>query len=324
MSDLMKGVQQEPNVIIGYGVPGVGKSTFAAGSKNPLFIGPERNGSLNVSKLKRSMSHDQLCQQMRDIEKGKYDKENFRTIVLDSIDMHEKVIHKDITNREPGTTMATAMKGYGKAYTFAGSKLYEIKQLLDNIRSKKEMDLIVLGHSIVTPFTDPMLATSYEIYEMCLHKSKRVDYNSIFTDWADMVLFFNWKAFKTEDGNHAVSIGKREILTEFRPSHLAKNRFNLPYSIEMDQNPLNTFNILQGHIDAFYSSGAQANTILNDFNILVHECKSLMSELNDESIKPQIEQAVNSECTNATTNPQQTLSNLLTIRDRIKEIVSNQ
>ena len=79
MSDLIEGSQKEPEIIIAYGVPGVGKSTFAAGSNNPIFIGPERNSSLNANKLKRSKTHDQLCQQIRDIQKGKYDNKNFRT-----------------------------------------------------------------------------------------------------------------------------------------------------------------------------------------------------------------------------------------------------
>jgi len=332
MSDLIEGVQREPLVIVAYGVPGVGKSTFAAGSESPIFIGPERNGSLNVSKLKRTISHDQLCQQLRDISIGKYDSKNFRTCVLDSIDMHEKDIHKGIMDREKGSTMATAMKGFGKAYNFAGNQLLEVRTLLDEVRNKKEMGLIVLGHSIVTKFTDPMLATDYDVYEMCLHKTKRIDYNSLFTDWADMVLFLNWKTYKTEDGNHAVSIGKREILTEYRPSHLAKNRFNLPYSIEMldDSQDLKmgrrpqTFGILQNYVNDFYNSGSIANTFQNDFNIIVHECKQGISEIRDESIKPLIEKSINDICTNATTNPQNTLNNLIIIRDRIKEIVANQ
>ena len=118
---------------------------------------------------------------------------------------------------------------------------------MDDLREIKEMDIIVLGHSNVSNFTDPMLNIEYDQYEMCLAKTKRHDYNSIFMDWANMVLFLNWKNYKTQDGPGAVSIGKREILTEFRPSHYAKNRYNLPYSIEMDQqNPLNTYKILQG------------------------------------------------------------------------------
>jgi len=308
MKDLIVGPQKEPLIIVAYGVPGVGKSTFAMGSNSPLFIGPERNGALNTAKLKRTESHDQLCQQMRDVAKGAYDAKNFRTLCLDSIDMHEKVIHKDITDKEKGSTMATAMKGFGKAYNFAGTKLYEVKTLLDEIRAKKEMELVILGHSIVTKFSDPMLAVEYDVYEMCLHKTKRVDYNSIFTDWADMVLFLNWKSYKTEDGNHAVSIGKREILTEYRPSHLAKNRFNLPFSIEMDnQNPLNTYKILMGHVENFYNSGQAANTFQNDLNILVHSCKGLMSELNDANIIPQVESAINQELVNGSVNPAQTL-----------------
>lgn len=325
MSDLIEGVEKEPLNSVVYGVPGVGKSTFAMGSENPLFIGPERKGSLNTAKLKRSESHDQLCQQIRDVSKGKYDAKNFRTLVLDSIDMHEKVIHAEIEAKEPGKSMATAMKGFGKAYNFAGTKLYEVRNLMDEVRNKKEMNLITIGHSIVTKFSDPILAVEYDVYEMCLHKTKRVDYNSVFTDWADMVLFLNWKSYKTEDGNYATAIGKREILTEFRPSHLAKNRFNLPYSIEMDsQNPLNTFNILMGHINNFYASGQTANTFQNDFNILVHECKNLMAQVNDENMKPQIESAINAECVNATINPQQTLNNLTVIKNRLNDIVSNQ
>ena len=325
MSDLIQGMQQEPDIAVAYGPPGIGKSTFAAGSNNPIFVGPERNGALNANKLTRSKSHDQLCQQIRDLISGKYDKHNFRTLVLDSVDMHEKVIHEKIVAKEPGKSMATAMKGFGKAYNFAGTKLYEIRDLMDQLRDKKEMNIIVLGHSIVSKFEDPMLNISYDQYEMCLHKTKRVDYNNVFMDWANMVLFLTWENYKVEDGAGAVSIGKRKILTEFRPSHYAKNRYNLPYEIEMDsQNPLNTYRMLQNHIDQFYASGMQANTFQNDFNILVHECKQLMSEVKNENNRPAMEQAINQICANAMINPGENLSNITVIRDRIKEIVTNQ
>ena len=49
-----------------------------------------------------------------------------------------------------------------------------------------------------------------------------------------------------------------------------------------------------------------------------------MAQVNDENVKPQIEFAINQMCVNATVNPQETLNNLLTIRNRIKEIVTNQ
>ena len=45
--------------------------------------------------------------------------------------MHEKVIHSEILAKERGKSMATAMKGYGKAVSYAGTKLYACKATVD-------------------------------------------------------------------------------------------------------------------------------------------------------------------------------------------------
>lgn len=332
MTSLIRGREKGPLAMLVYGVPGVGKSTFASGANNPVFLGPERNQDLQATKFPRNKTHAELMGYLKEIEQGKHDKDNFRTVVLDSIDMHQNIIHADICATEPGKTMETARKGYGKAYKEAAKMLFELRDQIELIMNKKEMDIIILGHSIKIDFNDPMIGTNYDRYEMCLHKGKKFDHNSIFVDWASSVLFLNWKIYATEDGNHAVSIGKREILTEYRPSHLAKNRYNLPYSIEMldDAQKVQqgltpeTFKVVQGHIDQFYASGADANTFQNDFNILIHECKNLFAEVNDENVKPQIEGAINGFLTSAITDPTETLKNLTVVRDRINEIVSNQ
>lgn len=319
MTNLIMGREKEPNVILAYGVAGVGKSMFGAGAPSPIFLGPERNKELNVAKFPRTETHAQLMNYLLEIENGKHDKNNFRTVVLDSIDMHEQVIHADICKRETNKTMETACKGYGKAYKESAKMLYEVRNGLEAILNKKEMNLIVLGHSIKVDFNDPMIGTNYDRYEMCLHKGKKFDHNSIFVDWASTVLFMNWKIFATEDGNHAVAMGRREILTEYRPSHLAKNRFNLPYTIEMDHdNPLNTYNIVQGHIDQFYNSGAKPNTFQNDFNIIISECKELFVQVRDESLSPHIENAIN-ELLNMPN-----IENAIVIKNRLNDIVSNQ
>lgn len=310
-----------------YGVPGVGKSTFATGANNPVFLGPERNGELNnVAKFPRNKTHAELMGYLKEIEQGKHDKNNFRTLVLDSVDMHEKIIHADICAKEPGKTMETACKGYGKAYKESLKMLFELRNGIELIMNKKEMDVIILGHSIKVDFNDPMVGTNYDRYEMCLHKGKKLDHNSVFIDWASSVLFLNWKIYASQDGNNATSLGKREILTEYRPSHLAKNRYNLPYSIDMlddkqaimnGQKP-QTFAMVQQYIDQFYASGAQADTFQNDFNMMFGQCKDYMVQVKDESILPAIEQALNEV---AQSND---MNNLNIIKDRLFEIVSNQ
>ena len=332
MTQLIEGRVEGPQANVFYGVPGVGKSIFASGTDNPVFIGPERNNNLHATKFPITKTHDQLMSYLREIETGKHDHKNFRTTVVDSIDMHEKVIFADICKTEPGKTMETARKGYGKAYKESAKMLVELKDGLEAIMRTKEMDVVIIGHSVKLKFNDPMIGTDYDRYEMCLHKGSKFDCNSIFVDWADCVLFLNWKTYATEDGSHAVSIGKREILTEYRPSHLAKNRYNFPYSIEMlDETETvkakmkpQTYGIVQNYINEFLNSDQVVDTFQSDFNMLVHECTNLMNLVKDESIKPSVESAIGAEMNNATINPQGTLNNLKVIKERLFQIVSNQ
>ncbi len=317
MTQLISGIEREPFVAVGYGVPGVGKTTLGAGAPGAVLVGPERNKSAKALKFPQTQSHDQLMQYLHEIEQGKHDRMKIKTVVVDSIDMHEKVIWKEITGSEPGKTMATARKGFGKAYEESFMRLTEVRDHLDSITKRKEFNIFVLGHSVKTKFSDPILAIEYDTYEMCLHQTKRKDHNAIFTDWASMVLFLNWRSYATEEGNFATSMGKREIRTEDRPSHLAKNRYNLPETIEMDMvNPENTFNIIMWHIDNFYAQGAQANTAVNDLSIVMKEAKALMAQVTDPAILPTIEAALIAS--------QNNFSEIKVIKDRLYQIVSNQ
>lgn len=318
MTNLIMGREREPVVAFVYGVPGVGKSTFAAGAPNPIFVGPERNKEINALKFPQNQTHAQLMDYLREIEKGKQDKHNIRSVVLDAITTEEKVINQEIVKSEPGKTMETARKGYGKAWAESLTKLYEIREQLQTIADKKEMNIIVLAHSIKAEFSDPLLMTSYDTYKPALHVGKKFDHNSVFIDWASSVLFLTWKAYATEDRQYATAIGKREIKTEYRPSHIAKNRYNLPETIEMDMaNPLNTFGIFMSHVERFYASGELPNTQANDLAILQHKTKELFSKVSDSNQSRQaIESALDSEWQN--------FINLKVIHDRLKEIVDNQ
>lgn len=317
MTSIIRGKVKKPLAMVAFGVPGVGKSTFAAGSPNPVFVGPEENDELDVARFPIVKKYDQMIGYLDELIKGVHKKGNFKTIVIDSIDALQKLIEKEILATEPGKTMATARKGYGKAFGEVGVKLWAIREKLETLRDQTDYNIIVLGHAIKKKFDDPVLMTNYDVWEMCLHKTDKVDFNSFFTEWASTVLFMNWKNYKSEDEKHAFSIGKREILTEFRPSHLAKNRFNLPYSIEMDaQNPLNTFSILSAHIENFYQSGQTAQ--FDPLPQLVQEVKALLARVKSEEFKtqhgPTIEAAIE----------RPVKEQLEVFKGRLNEIVQNQ
>ena len=67
MTQLVSGREKEPIVMLGYGEAGSGKSSFAVGAPNPVFIGPERNKELSCLKFPRTESQDQLLNYLKEI-----------------------------------------------------------------------------------------------------------------------------------------------------------------------------------------------------------------------------------------------------------------
>jgi len=324
MTQLISGREKEPIVMVCYGEPGSGKSSFAAGAHNPVFVGPERNKELNVFKFPRVLRQGQLLGYLREIESGKHDRSNIRTVVLDAISTQEEIIREEILAKEPGKTMQTACGGFGKANEQSLKQLIEIRDGLDAIINKKEMNVIVLSHCIKNDFNDPMLMTNYDSYEIALHKGKNKDHSKVFVNWASSVLFLHWKHYATEDKKHATGIGKRVIRTECRPSHIAKNRYNFPETIEMlddseilktGQKP-QTFAMVERYIDDFYQSGAKPNLNQNNTAILMMDIKNNMNKLNDQNLIQTISNAVLSSASN--------YNELNIINNRILEILNQQ
>jgi len=317
MSRLIKGRVRDPFNLFVYGPPGQGKTSFLYGAPKLLCIGPEENGELDALKLKCS-TIEEFMGDLKDIRDGKYDKEGFETLAVDSIDMVQGLEFARITNSEPGKSMETARKGYGKAYSEARLAMVKIRDHLKYIRDVKRKNIVVLGHARKIKFNDPILALEYDIWEPTLHKGKADDWNQIFIEWASAVFFINSKSFKErgDDAKYAFSLGKRELLTEFRPSQYAKNRWNLPYSIELDTNVYQNWSKVMNMVDKFYSSGAIHNNKAQELAAVVHNVKELLVQLKDENTKPIVEKTF--------LENQNSFEMLTAIRDRLREIIANQ
>lgn len=227
LSKVQTGIQQKPPFILVFGVDGVGKSTFAAGAPKPIFLGPEVGShTLNVSRFPAVETFDQAEQAVKELIEHKHE---YQTLVVDSIDWLEQTLWKDICLVEGASSMAVACGGYGKAYEEAAARMQKFKDLL--LRLREKMGIILICHVEIVKFNDPAAQIEYDRYQLKLHKKIA----PLFREAVDAVLFCNFEviARKVGDRTKPLGDGARVMYTERRPSHDAKNRFNLPYQLPM-------------------------------------------------------------------------------------------
>ena len=125
--------------------------------------------------------------------------------------------------------------GYGKGYTHALTHWRKVVNLLQELRDKRGMMVILVAHAKVERFEDPENA-AYDRYTPRLHKHAA----SLIAEWVDAVLFANKKFRVTKDsGDRAIAApigadgGERIIRTVGSPACIAKNRYGLPGEIPL-------------------------------------------------------------------------------------------
>lgn len=232
--EVATGRKKEPFNILVYGQPGLGKSTFGAATPKPLFIGGEETGEIDVARMPQPSTLADLMLQVDHIvkEKGM----GYQTLVVDTIDSVEALAHKHLLATDPKQTgsMIAAHGGFAKALDMSVTELLKFREKIKILRDQHRMNIVLLAHSKKVQLTDPILGLVYDSYELNLHQKAQ----AVFVDWVSAVLFANYivrpQAGTNTDKIFATGEGERVLLTEKRPGHLSKNRFNLPYEMPLD------------------------------------------------------------------------------------------
>ena len=236
LSSIMTGAEDQPARIVLQGVQGIGKSTLAAAAPLPIFIQTEDGlGMLDVPHFPLAETYQDVIDAMSSLATQDHD---YQTLVVDSLDWLEPLIHRHVCAQNNWATIDEA--GYGKGYTAAGEIWSEFIDALNYIRATKKMTVILTAHVQIkrhdNPATDP-----YDRYTIKLHKNA----GNKMVEYADCVLFANYRisTTQTEGGfnqkkTRAVGSGERILFTEERPSHIAKNRFNMPPELPLDWDTL--------------------------------------------------------------------------------------
>jgi len=229
MNGLVKGKQELPPRICIYGNHGIGKSTIASQFPEPIFINTE-NGldSLDVTSFPKAGEISDVVENIKTLLKEEH---SFKTLVVDSVDwLVEPLISKDIESSYDAKDL-----GYGKNQVYVAESFREILQGLDSLRRKRMMNIVLLAHSNViryeNPLTEPYDRFSPKLPNRC---------NALLQEWCDVIGYAGFKIIikKADVGfnntvSRGVTTGERLLHVVENPAFIAKNRYSCPESFEM-------------------------------------------------------------------------------------------
>lgn len=219
------------------GVEGVGKSTWAAGAKNAVFIptkGEQGLDEIDCAKFPPVQTFGELIETLGVLYRDDHD---FNTVIVDSASALEPLVWDHVSRAAGVDSIERVDGGYGKGYVKALDDWRELMAGLDALRDEKGMASILIGHVKTKEFNDPE-ADPYTTYTFDIQDKAA---NALYR-WSDCVLFANFKkaaVVKNDAGfnkkvSRATGTGQRVLLTEKRPAHPGKNRYGLPYELPLD------------------------------------------------------------------------------------------
>ncbi|MGV8956020.1 MAG: ATP-binding protein [Cypionkella sp.] len=222
-----------PRVVI-HGAQKVGKSTFAAGAYNPIFI-PLEDGlsGIETNSFPLLKTYEEVEQALTTLD-GAHD---FGTVVVDSTDWLEPLIW-DYTCRKNNWASIEA-PGYGRGYIEANHVWRDFLAKLNRLRMERGMAVILIAHSAVKRFEAPD-SEAFDRYELKMQKGAL----GLIVEWADAILFAQEETAIKKEANgqnvraRGVSTGRRIVQTNAKPSFIAGNRYGLPDVLPLEWSAL--------------------------------------------------------------------------------------
>lgn len=209
-----------------YGVPGVGKTTFAAQFPAPYILDLERGAErYEVPHNSDIETFSEFRQVLATLPPGT------GTVIIDTFDELEKMIVQHVMNRENVDSLNKIGGGYGRGWLAVYEQFGQVISELDRIRIKQGMNIVLVGHSTIKHF-EPADSAGYDRYTFACYEKN----NDMLRRWSDITLFARFDSIVVEDGQNAKvkSNGKRVAYTVSNPCWDAKSRWKLPEKIPFE------------------------------------------------------------------------------------------
>lgn len=221
--NITRGIVRKAQKVIVYGPEGIGKSTFAAQFPDPLFIDTE--GSTNHMEVARLPKPSSWTMLLANITEVRNTPGCCKTLVVDTIDWAEQlcVNHVCTTYNKKGVEDF----GYGKGYVYVKEEIGRFLNLLTDV-IECGINVVLTAHAQIRKFELPDECGSYDRYELKLGNKTGGATSQLVKEWADMVLFANYKQYVVEvNEKKKAQGGARVMFTQHHPCWDAKNRCGL-------------------------------------------------------------------------------------------------
>ena len=181
---IARGAKARAQKVVLYGPEGIGKTTLAAGFPDPLFVDVEGGTShYDVARVDPApASWQALMETVRAVKAER----PCATLVIDTADWAEDMCMRGLCAENKWSSIESP--GYGKGYTYLAE---EFGRLLDALSDVAEagVNVVVCAHAQMRKFEQPDEAAAYDRWELKLQKKVA----PMLKEWADAVLFLNWK-----------------------------------------------------------------------------------------------------------------------------------
>jgi hypothetical protein len=234
INDIKEAPPPTAPMILVYGVEGLGKTSLALDFPDPVYLqiapeAPPRH--LRPKGFGVLRTYDDVMGALRALYKEPH---SYQTVVIDSLTALEPLLMQDVCIRNKWKDIEAP--GFGKGYVAAEAAWRSFMKGCAALCAGRNLTVVLIGLAEAGEHTEPGMA-GYKKYNLRLHKRAV----GIVTQTPDAVLFLNTKVtvketdtgFGKKDG-HAVGGGTRWLFCDGRPAFNAKNRFNLPEAIMLD------------------------------------------------------------------------------------------
>jgi len=234
MFEIISGKIQKAKKVVLYGPEGIGKSSLAARFPNPIFIDTEGStAEMDVRRLKKPTSWEMLKQQVQWVKQQ--GPAQIGTLVIDTIDWAEMLCNEAVCAQHNKKGIEDF--GYGKGYVFAAEEFGRFLNMLSDV-IETGIHVVLTAHSQIVKFEQPDEMGAYDRYQLKLGAKTGSRTAALVKEWADMVLFLNYKTFSvaadSSGKKHKAQGGARVIYATHHPAWDAKNRHGLPDEFPLD------------------------------------------------------------------------------------------